>query len=369
MSRIVIDARIISASTGRYVERLLSYLQEIDRQNQYIILVLKKDLTYWRPSAPNFKVMEANFPLYSLREQFHFALQLYRLKADLVHFTMPNHPLLYFKKHILTVHDLTLVTHINRRRESFLKDLFKNEAKPRLFRLLMRVSLPLAQHIITPTNYVRSEVLRRYGIEPARISYTLEAAEKLAAESSEPPHAAQKPFILYVGNAYPYKNLERLVEAIHEVNRTHPITLVLAGKPDYFYEQLKTYVTKAYIGNVRFAGFVSDAELAWLYEHAKLYVFPSLSEGFGLSPLEAMTYGLPVAAARASCLPEVLQDAAVYFDPLDKRSMAKVVSETLADTEKLAELKKAGLRHVRSFSWARMAEQTHTIYSSVLKQS
>ncbi|HUC21040.1 MAG TPA: glycosyltransferase family 1 protein [Candidatus Polarisedimenticolaceae bacterium] len=366
MKRIAIDARIISTSTGRYVERLLHHLQKTDTDNQYVVLMLKKDLGYWRPSAPNFKVVAADFPLYSFREQFQFALLLYRLKVDLVHFTMPSHPLAYFKKHVITVHDLTLVAYVNRRREGQLKDLYRNHLKPAVFRAVLSVGVRCGSHIITPTKYVMNAIHNHYGIPRSRISFTHEAAEKLAAAPVEPSPPIHRPFILYVGNAYPYKNLERLVMAAAEVNRTHPITLVLAGKSDYFYEALKTYVTKSHIGNVRFTGFVSDAELVWLYQHATLYVFPSLSEGFGLPPLEAMSYGLPVAAAKTSCLPEVLDKAAIYFDPLDTAAMTQVITDTLNDPEKLAGLKKAGLDHAKLFSWKRMAQQTHEIYTKVL---
>ncbi|HEX7260111.1 MAG TPA: glycosyltransferase family 1 protein [Candidatus Saccharimonadia bacterium] len=367
MKRIAIDARIISTSTGRYVERLLHYLQESDQHNQYLVLMLTKDMGSWRPVSPNFKIIAADFPPYSFREQFQFTLLLYRLRLDLVHFTMPNHPLMYVKKHLITIHDLTLIKYINKRREGWVKNLYKHLIKPLVFRSVLRVGVSSASHIITPTKYVMNAIQKDYGVPDKRISYTHEAADALASKSLEPKPTIAKPFMLYVGNAYPYKNLKRLVKAAEEVNRSKPITLVLAGKPDYFYDELKTYVTKEHIGNVRFAGFVSDAELAWLYQHATLYVFPSLSEGFGLPPLEAMTYGLPVAAARASCLPEVLQDAAVYFDPHDTSSMAQVIGDTLHDAAKLRSLKQAGLKHVKGFSWRRMAEQTHRIYIQSLE--
>src|SRR5680860_1383161 len=108
MSRIAIDARIISTSTGRYVERLLTYLQDIDKENEYLVLVKKKDLDYWKPKNKNFKVVEADFQEFRFLEQIGFLKFLNGLDADLVHFTMPHHPILYRRPFVTTIHDLTM---------------------------------------------------------------------------------------------------------------------------------------------------------------------------------------------------------------------------------------------------------------------
>jgi glycosyltransferase involved in cell wall biosynthesis len=173
------------------------------------------------------------------------------------------------------------------------------------------------------------------------------------------------PFILYVGNAYPYKNLERLVESFDLLDRPD-YQLVLVGKKDYFYERLQTFIAQRGLKNVIFTGFVSDGQLAWLYQHAAAYVFPSLSEGFGLPGLEAMAAGLPVISSNATCLPEVYGSAAHYFNPHDSADMATKIREVLDDDKLRQQLISAGQIRVKDFSWERMARETLEVYREVL---
>lgn len=364
---IAIDARIIYTSTGRYVDRLLQYLQQIDSTNDYVVLLRAKDYDRWQPTKPNFRKEIADYPPYTFREQLAFAWQLYQLQPDLVHFTAPHPPLLYFGAQVTTVHDLTLINFVNKRKTNPLKDLYKNRLKPLVFKGVMRSIVRRSQAIITPTNFVRQQLITGYNGDPDKITATHEAGEKPSTKSSPIAKLKGKKFILYVGNAYPYKNLETLVEAFH-IAKLKDHQLVLAGKPDYFYRELGEFVAQRNIQNVYFPGFVSDEELAWLYQHAKLYAFPSLSEGFGLPGLEAMTYGLPVASSTATCLPEVYGEAAVYFDPTDPHDIAKVITSTLNDGKLLAKLKKAGPNHAATFSWERMAKHTLDIYRQAVQR-
>lgn len=360
---IAIDARIIFSTTGRYIYRLLEQLQTIDAHNQYIVLLRQKDFDNWNPTAPNFRKHLADYAPYTMQEQVQFAGLLRTLKPDLVHFTMPNHPLLYRGKFILTVHDLTLVNFVNARRENPLADTYKQRIKPAVFKQVLRSGLNRAEHIITPTEFVRQQIIDQYGVLPQKISRTYEAGEIVDARPVEMPQFKDKKFLLYVGNAYPYKNLEKLVEAHAELRTKHPdLELVLAGKHDYFYEQLVAKVSQERLDGVHLPGFVSDGELAWLYQNAALYVFPSLSEGFGLPGLEAMSYGLAVAASSATCLPEVYGDAAVYFNPDSSSDIAHSIDKLLGDTKRLKALGAAGKAHVAGFSWKRMAEETLAIY-------
>jgi glycosyltransferase involved in cell wall biosynthesis len=230
-----------------------------------------------------------------------------------------------------------------------------------MLRLIARDSAEL----ITPTKYVRQQLIDRLNADPARTTYTYESAEKLAERGEPMPALAGTDFILYVGTAHLHKNLQRLADAAAGLE---DVKLVLAGKPDLFYDQLQKYIADRRYTNVHYLGFVSDSQLAWLYQNAKLYVFPSLSEGFGLPGLEAMSYGVPVAAANASCLPEVYGEAAVYFDPANVDDIRVTLDGLLADPERLAQLKQAGLAQVRRYSWRRMAEQTLAIYDRALSR-
>ena len=176
--KIAIDARIISTSTGRYVERLLDYLQLIDKKNQYTVLLLRKDYELWMPKSDNFQTCISDYPIYSLREQINFALQLYREGYDLVHFTMPQHPILYVRKHIITVHDLTLLNFVNKRKMGLIKEFYKNIVKPLIFKLFMSIGIKKADRIITPSEYTKKKIIERYGTYSKKIKVTNESADK-----------------------------------------------------------------------------------------------------------------------------------------------------------------------------------------------
>jgi glycosyltransferase involved in cell wall biosynthesis len=362
--KIAIDARIIYTSTGRYVERLVHHLQDLDGKNEYVILLLQKDFDHWEPRAANFTKMVADFPPYTVAEQLAFARLLRSLGADLVHYTMPNHPILYRGKHVTTVHDLTLIDFVNKRDEGWLRNIYKHQIKPAAFRGVMWWAATKSNAVITPTKYVRQQLIRRFGAPSGQVHVTYEAAEPLAARAQPIDLGQGDNFIMYVGNAYPYKNLWVLIEAFHGLHRPD-LKLVLVGKKDYFYEQLERRARAHDIHNVIFAGFIPDENLAYLYQHTKMYVFPSLAEGFGLPPLEAMTYGVPVLSSKATCLPEVYGEGAEYFEPEDVAELTQHITALLDDDARRHQLAKAGMEQVKRYSWERMAELTLEIYNKV----
>src|SRR3989339_517002 len=191
-------------------------------------------------------------------------------------------------------------------------------------------------------------------------------------ESTERTSAPKKPYTLYVGSAYPHKNLERLVKGFDQFRRQghENYSLVLVGANDYFYERLQKEMTREQLGlGVTFFGRASDEELADLYRNASFYVFPSLCEGFGIPPLEAMSYGLPVVSSNQSCLPETLGQAALYFDPEDIESMVTAMSR-LADDEGLrTKLIEAGRIQCTCYSWRDTAARTLAIYEQNLQKN
>jgi glycosyltransferase involved in cell wall biosynthesis len=170
-----------------------------------------------------------------------------------------------------------------------------------------------------------------------------------------------------VGNAYPHKNLEKLIGAFEAlINNNKDLELVLVGEMDYFYQRLKKYVREKFsqlVSKVIFTDFVSDEELVVLYGNSAIYVFPSLCEGFGLPPLEAMVHGVPVVSSRSTCLPEVLGEAAVYFDATSPQDMAEKINKVLSDESSRQKLIAAGYEQIKKYSWEKMAEETLKIYS------
>lgn len=366
--RIAIDARILRTSTGRYVERLLHHLQEIDHDTEYVVLLRAADVEGWNATAPNFTKVVADYPPYTLREQLQLAWQLYQLRVDLVHFTMPQQPLLYLGRSITTVHDLTLLKVVNRRQFGWLKDIYKHRVKPALFRLALKVFVGRSRRVITPTNHVKQELVTELGANPERITVTYEAAEALAATARKPAFVGEdEQFLMYVGNAYPYKNVWRLIDAFGQLGRAD-VKLVLVGKKEFFYEELERQTKEAGIGGVIFAGFTPDDELVWLYQHTQAFVTASLLEGWGLPALEAMWYGAPTLASNASCMPEVYGDGAEYFDPLKPEEITAKLAQVLDDAKLREHLRQAGPARAKQFSWRRMAEETLAVYRTTARR-
>ncbi len=363
MSHIAIDARIINSSTGRYVERLIHYLEQIDTTNTYSILVPAKDKDFYTPTNPNFTIRTIDYPNYSFAEQTGFLTYLNNLNADLVHFCMPQQPVLYHGKSVTTFHDLTLLKTYNSD-----KNWFVYHAKQLIGRFIFHRALSKNVRIIVPTKTIKQEIeVFHKGIEN-KVIVTYEAAEKLQAGKVTPYDTRYKKFLLYVGQQSDYKNIRRLGDAHQKLLATYPdLGLILVGRINKSAQITKDYFEKQGYKNIHYTGFVEDDQRDWLYENCAAYVFPSLMEGFGLPPLEAMHYDAPVASSNASCMPEVLGDAAAYFDPLDTDDIAVTIDKVLSDDKLRKSLIENGKQQRTKYSWRKMAKQTLDIYIESLK--
>ena len=363
MPRIAIDARIINSSTGRYVERLLTYLQEVDRVNNYIVIVPSKDKDYWKPTADNFKVQTADYKNYSFGEQVGFCKFLYDLNVDLVHFCMPQQPIFYMKPHVTTVHDMTLLKTYNSD-----KNWFVYHAKQLVGRVLFYVIGHTSEQIVAISEFTKREYVEHARISPFKVALTYEAADTLSTKPVKPEQVSEaEDFILYVGQQSDYKNIRRLMQA-HQILRAErpELKLVLVGSLNESAKRNKRWAEEKGLQGIVFTGFVSDDELAWLYQNCRSYVFPSLMEGFGLPGLEAMIHGAPVASSNATCLPEVYGDAARYFDPTSVQDMASTIAGIIDDETVRSDLIEKGYAQAAKYSWKRMAEQTHDVYMQAL---
>jgi glycosyltransferase involved in cell wall biosynthesis len=361
---IAIDARIINTSTGRYVERLVSYLQEIDTTNRYTILVPTKDLTFFVPTNPNFTVMAADFKNYSLAEQTQFKTFLDSLAPDLVHFCMPQQPILYTGKHVTTFHDLTLLKTYNSD-----KNWLTFHVKQLIGRFIFKRVLVTSKHIIVPTQFVKKELLGFSTIPESKITVTLESAD-VFADKLQPYSHPFKQFIMYVGQQSDYKNIKRLGDAHQKLLKTRPdLGLILVGRKNVSAFKNEAYFKKKGYKNIIFTDFISDEQRDWLFKNCDAYLFPSLMEGFGLPGLEAMGYGAPVVSSNATSLPEVYGDAAHYFDPYNTEDIARAIDDVLTDSTLRGELIAKGYAQLKKYSWKRMAQQTHEVYMNALKES
>jgi glycosyltransferase involved in cell wall biosynthesis len=365
--RIIFDGRMLSwTGVGRYTQALLEGLATIDPTNEYLVLTRRVDWDKWQPDAANFQRIECNIEPYTMAEQTTLPRLLRNLSADVVHCVTPNAAALYSGRKVVTVHDLTLLDFETSRGP--LARRLRTKLKRFPFRLIFRRQLLTATRIVTVTEYVRQQLIARFDVDRAEVAAIWNAADSVqlaeAKEERVPGLAESDTFILYVGNFYPYKNVRMVIESLALVSRTRPdVTLVLAGRPDEFKDGLLSLAGALGVSDrVLMPGFVTDGQLKWLYRNAVMYVNPSLSEGFGLQGLEAMTQGLPVLSSTATCLPEVYGDAAMYFDPHDANDLSRQIADLLAKPQLATELLAKGRERLAMFSWRKTAELTHQVY-------
>lgn len=365
MKKIVIDARELRTSTGRYIERLLHYLQEVDTDlsHRYIVLLKPEDMEDWKPYSKRFSKVACPYKEFTLfPEQVLYLWQLIRLKPDLVHFGMVQQPVLYQGAAVTTMHDLTTLR-------------FKNPSKnPIVFRVKQDIyywvnfiAAHKSRAVLVPTEYVKDDVAKAMRTNSRKITVTYEAGNTLEGKPEAIKELADLQFIMYVGRPNPHKNLNRLIEAFSLLKHDLPdLHLVLAGKEDALFRRLQRKVDSMGIPDVHFTGKISDGQLKWLYENTAAYVFPSLSEGFGLPGLEAMAHGAPVVSSDATSLPEIYGEGAYYFEPTDVEAMAKAIKAVLTKPDLRKKLIKEGTKQVKKYSWKRMAEQTLDVYREAL---
>lgn len=366
-----IDARFFGpqeSGIGRYVERLVTHLTEIDQRNTYTLFLRKRGYDFWQPPNQRWSKVLADYHWYGMAEQRYMPGVFRRAKLDLLHVPHFNVPLLTRSPFVVTIHDLILDEFPTERATTL---------EPLLFAIKFQAYLASVRHavrhsrsVITVSEYSKRRLLDRFRIPEERVSVTYESVDPLpdsAPFETLMEHGVKRPYILHVGNSYPHKNLERMVSAVEmAAKRTVEFQCVFVGKRDFFSERLEAEVRRRNIPNILFYGFASDQELSSLYQNASAYFFPSLSEGFGLPGLEAMQAGIPVFASRSSCLPEVFGQAASYFDPLDSADIARSIEAALHDTLLRQRLIAAGTQRIQEYSWRRMAEQTLAVYEKAV---
>lgn len=386
--RIGIDARFFgprAKGLGRYTQKLIEELELIDDQNDYVIFLRRENFDEYQPQSLHFKKVLADYRWYSLGEQLFFPWLIYSQRIDLMHFTHFNLPVFYLKSYIVTIHDLIL-QHFGTARGHLLGKVrywFKSLG----YKIVIYLAVWRSKKIITVSEYVKNDIIKFFGITPDKVEVVYEGSpprNPLTYEASESQMTAnkeqstnseilnkygiKKPYLLYVGNAYPHKNLPRLIEAfkiLREEGQSN-LRLVMIGGEDYFYKQLKKENCDdsgiCFGGGIIFTGYVPDDKLRGLYADASLYIFPSLCEGFGLPPLEAMAQGVPVVASSATCLPEILGEAAYYFDAESSADMAVKIKEVFENEGLHKKLIAQGFEQIKKYSWKKMAEKTYRLY-------
>jgi len=381
--RIGIDARFygsVGKGLGRYTQKLIENLEQISAEselvsnpkvrNEYFIFLRKENFNEYQPKVDNFHKVEADFKWYTWDEQFKFPKLLNQYNIDLVHFPHFNIPLFYRRKFIFTIHDLILL-HFPTIKNTMLNPVLY-WIKFLAYKIVINSAIKRSQKIIAVSEFTKNDILKNYKISENKIITIYESCDNFCHYNPQDSHSILdkygiiKPYLLYVGNAYPHKNLEKLILVFSDIFKTeNKLHLVLVGKEDYFYARLKKLVEKNKIVNVIFSGFIPDADLDVIYRESELYVFPSLYEGFGLPPLEAMAKGVPVACSDHPCMREILEESALYFDATDEKNMLKAIRDLLKDEKLRNKYRKMGYRQIEKFSWMEMARRTLDIYEFI----
>ncbi len=381
VKRIGIDARFYGPKRkglGRYTQKLVDYLEEIDGGSEeriYYVFLKKDNFDLFQPKHKNFKKVVADYHWYTFAEQLAFPFILYKHKLDLVHFCHFNVPILYFKKFIVTIHDLILFHYPTQKNTTLNKYFYF--LKLFAYRLTIKYAAKRGKKLIAVSEYTKQDIKKNLKTEDSRLEMIYEGCDwkcflaKGDSQNILEKYGIIKPHLLYVGNAYPHKNLERLLLAFSRLGSEFKnILLVLVGADDFFYNRLKKFVKEKEIQNVVFVGYVSDEDLDILYKEAELYIFPSLYEGFGLPPLEALAKGAPVISSNKTSMPEILGDSVEYFDPKDANGLTNLIEKKIGLNEQEKSKEKEEIKNkitelLEKFDWKKQAEQTLEIYKKV----
>ncbi len=380
--RIGIDARFWGPSgtgLGKYIEKLILNLEKIDQQNEYFIFLRRENFTLFTPQNKNFHKVLADFRWYSIAEQMVFPFMILQQKLDLMHFGHFNVPLIYsyfspifFPKYVVTIHDL--IKHEFSTQASTTRTPLIYWLKHLVYRLVFAAAINRTQKILVPSNWVKNLLIKQFHLSENKICITCESGDmefqqpisqsKLTTTLKK--YHLKRPFLIYVGNVYPYKNLEKLLLAfkiLKEKPQWQKLKLIIGCTRNIFLERLlKEIKTYGLAKEVITPGFIPGEDLVYLYQAAETYVFPSLSEGFGIPGLDAMIASLPVVSSNSSCLPEIYGDAAYYFDPHDKNDIAQKIGEVLINENLRENLIEKGRQRAKMFSWPKMARETLKFY-------
>ncbi|MCX6792963.1 MAG: glycosyltransferase family 1 protein [Candidatus Falkowbacteria bacterium] len=384
--RIGIDARFygpLGKGLGRYTQEVVDNVLRIDQLNEYVIFLGKENFDELEIKQSNVKKVLADVRWYGLAEQFVMPFLIARERLDLMHFPHFNVPVFCPTKFVVTIHDLILTKFPTMRATTlgpvlyFVKNLF--------YRIIISHAAWRAKKIIAISEFTKQDIIEQFKVKAEKIVVTYEGAANLArgndslfAAKLDPDetlsdYQIDEPYLLYVGNAYPHKNLESLIKVFKDIHaQQKEIKLVLVGRDDYFYSRLKDYAkdlglwssvdNETFKTPVIFPGYVPDQKLEILFKRALAYVFPSKYEGFGLPPLEAMSRACPVVSSDKTSLPEILGTAALYFDPYDEKDMTNKILKIIKDDILREDLIAKGLEQVKKYDWWECANKTKEVY-------
>ena len=363
--RVAIDARKLhDFGIGTYTRNLLRHLARLDHDTEYVLLCQEPDLRIAEQLGPNFRTVLEPSPNYSIREQIHVPWVLRREQPDVFHAPHYVLPPAIRCHSVVTIHDCI---HL------MFPQYLPNRAAYFYAKASMWMAARRSDRILTVSEASKRDILRFFNVPPEKIVVVYNAIdERFRATPAEEDVARVREryqldhgFVLYAGNIKPHKNLVRLIEAFDELRKAgfEDLKLLIIGDEISKLPALRRAVHEHKLHkHVRFLGYLPDETLAILYRLAAVFVFPSLYEGFGLPPLEAMASGAPVVTSNVSSLPEVAGDAAVLVDPYDVGSIVDGITRVLTDPALADDLRRKGRERARDFSWERSVARTRDLY-------
>ena len=311
--------------------------------------------------AANVSLINCRAGRYSLAEQVQIPLAI-PSHADLFFSPYYTVPLLYRGRLAVTVHDLS---------HRVVAEIVANSRKRIYAKIMYRAVRRRASLIFTVSNFSKSELIRlTKGSRDDNIVPTHLGVSAEWYKAKQQPKLRSRPYFIYVGNIKPYKNLSRLVQAFLSIRDQVSLDLVIVGQSEGLItgESAEFFQIVRQAGErIHLTGVVSQQELLSLVGHAHALVMPSLYEGFGLPPLEAMAAGVPAVVARAGSLPEVCGDAALYFDPLKVEDIAQKLVQVASDTALCQRLVEQGIERSRLYTWSACSTQTANALRSALE--
>ena len=357
------------AGISHYVEQTLQQLGQIDRRNRYTVYTTRGLDGAALGLPPNFRVVPSRLPTINPRvripwEQLLAPLLLRRNGADLFHGVHSVVPFACPVPSVVTVHDLAFIR---------FSQTFRAYNRAYLD-FATRLSVRRASKVLVVSEHTKREVVGLLGVPAERVVVTPNAVrahfrpadpQRLAAFRTK--RELPERFVLYVGTLEPRKNLTTLLEAYATVVQRHNVPLIVGGGKGWLYDAVFQRLEELGLREqVRFVGYIEEEELPLWYAAATVFVFPSIYEGFGMPPLEAMACGTPVITSNSSSLPEVVGDAGLMAPPHDSAAFAEAIDRVLSDEDLREELRERGFAQARRFTWRATAERTLAAYEDVV---
>ncbi len=374
--KIAIDVRRLrDFGVGTYTRNLLTAMAAVDGQNRFSLILHPSDREQLPPLPNNFEVAPYSHRDTDRSEHLRFPAFVSGLGCDIVHFPLNRVPLLMRRPYVVTIHDLGVLLFSE---TSGIWKVLRN------FRF--QHGLIHARRVIAVSSSTQRDLLKLVSIPPERVRLIYNAPDPKFFSTGPKRHLPdserildryqiRQPFLLYAGTIRPQKNIPRLIEAFAVIRgemEAHPVyrdlRLIIIGDEISRYPAVRRAVMQSRVEqSVRFLGFVPFETLRVFYERASAFVFPSLYEGFGLPPLEAMASGTPVVASGISALPEAVGDAALLVNPENVFDIARGIREVLLDDDLRAKLITRGYEHSSKFSWSQNAAEVIATYKEALR--